>query len=452
MRMTLVQPRYPHGGAGKRQTYLAANLMNLGSRLMHVGIEVDFIDLNRTSWKQAKSSFIQSSFIGFTALGPPYIPRIIEMIRVLRALGFNQKILVGGEGVARVRRPHFNQWFEGLDVIQITCDYDLEVACGIKQDSLPNAYQTSMVPMLRQLSTAEAEAYFSTEFPLFLSQGCKFSCEFCSASKGRTEQYRTEETLAEEIEVICQFLHRFGRKHLQAYLTNLDGFQTPDKLEKCLQVIKKICSTHSITPHLRCLATSRCTFLACQKDPNLPKRLRELGLEIVAFGVDGGDEETWKRQRKLHNSLSEIQTVCQYMTEAGIAVELLMVIGFDSDGPRALWRDLKYSLQQAWKGRIIRPYLAKSQTPSGRWPENNQQVRAFLRDASLLTRLDYAMIGSRHTHPRFLQRMMVNAVYLTVIGALAPFGRCPTRPLVPGEKGFAGMMAGAINTLMPFDR
>ena len=219
-----------------------------------------------------------------------------------------------------------------------------------------------------------------------------------------------------------------------------------------LRLVSKTCHQYGITPSLRCLSTSRCAFKACREDPDLPMRLKFLGLKVIGFGADGADEETWARQNKQHNSLSELQEVSQKMEWVGITVELLMVIGFQDDGIRALWRDLKYSLLQAVKGRVIRPYLAKSQTPSARWPENNPLVTVFLKDSNLLKRLDYAMIGSKQTHPRLWHRLMVNTVYLGIIVVLAPFGKCPTSPLIPVPSGAGKSIATKINSLMPFDR
>ena len=452
MKITLVQPKYPHGGDGKRQTYLPGGLMNVGSRLLKAGVTVEFVDLNIYSWGLAREMFARSDVIGFAVIGPPYIPSVVDSIRELRAKGFKQSILVGGEGVVRIRAEHFDRWFDGLDVKQIRDDADIALACGIDSQSLPSAYVTSMVPMLEKLDPLLVSEYVTTEFSLFLSQGCAYSCAFCSAAKGQKEEYRSIESLAEEVRFICAFLKRIKCDEMQVYVSNLDGFQTPDKFEECLRVISEIAEQYDITPSIRCLATSRCTFRACQADPELPRRLHGFGLDTVAFGADGADEETWKRQNKNHNSLTELQFVCDAMKKVGITTELLMVIGFQDDDMRSLWRDLKYSLRQAMKGRVIRPYLAKSQTPSGRWQDGSPEVEAFLNDSELLLRLDYAMLGSVQTHPRFLQRLMANLVYMLIITALAPLGKCATRPLIPVPKGLLKLPAMIINRFMPFDR
>jgi hypothetical protein len=448
MKITLLQPRYPFG---KRQAYLPGGLMNLGSRLLQIGVEVQFFDLNDGDWNEWSSALEESDLIGFTTIGPPYIPEIVGTIREMRQAGLEQTILVGGEGVSRLRPSDFQCWFSGLNVLQIRGDQDLATVCGME---VPDAFETSMVPMLKRLSEGQLRKYLTTEFSLFMSQGCAFNCAFCAADKARKEKYRSCETLVDEVEFICQYLRRVGHSELRVYITNLDAFQNAGELEERLQIVRTVCDRYGITPHIRCLATSRCTFKACQADMGLAQRLRDCGLEIVGFGADGADEETWARQNKKHNSLSELQEACRMMEHVGITVELLMVIGFQDDCAGTLWRDLVFSLRQAVKGRVIRPYLAKSQTPSARWPEGDTLVGAFLEDTDLLARLDYAMIGSSQTHPKGWHRLMTNVVYLTIIALLTPFGKCPTSPLipVPVSKGIGRTIATMINRFIPFDR
>ncbi|MBX4198730.1 hypothetical protein KW800_00395 [Candidatus Parcubacteria bacterium] len=450
MKVFLIQPRYPHGWK-KPQTYLPATLMNLGSRLLNIGIEVGFTDLNHSTLEEHASALRMSDFIGFTILGMPYVSDVVQMIKDLRGQGFTQPMLVGGQGIARVEPAHFERWFGGLGAIQIKNDLDMAQACGINPASLQSHFDTSMVPMLKRLPDSELRKYLTSEFAIFTSQGCIFNCAFCSAAKGQKEQYRSLATFTEELEFVCGYLENIGHKELRLYLTNLDLFQTPEMLEVFLGRIKEITQLYDLTPRLRGLATSRFTFRAIQADSGLPKRARECGLECVAFGADGANEETWRRQNKRHNSLSELESICTSMQAAGITIELFMVMGFPDDKFRNLWPGVKFSLRQAMKGRVIRPYLAK-QTPGGNWPQGDPIVEKFLSRPELLVRLDYSMIGSPHSHPNRVQRWLANSAYLAVIGSLVPFGKCPTTPLIPVPQGLGAGVAETLNKWMPFDR
>lgn len=132
-----------------------------------------------------------------------------------------------------------------------------------------------------------------------------------------------------------------------------------------------------------------------------------------------------------------------------------MVMGFPEDGWDALYTSVRYSLRQAWRGAVIRPYLAKVHVPgSGGWEEGGATVETYLSNPDLLLHADFAMVGSQETHPDPRQRLMVNAAYLTLIGLLTPFGLCPTRPLLPMQnaRGLVRRLGEAVNRLMPFDR
>jgi len=433
--------------------------MNLGSRLLNAGIEVSFDDLNYVSLRDPAivPHIIDADLIGFTVLGPPYIPGIARNIRDLRSLGYRKPILLGGEGVARLEPTDFQSWFgDDKRVRQVKNDADLESAIGIQIGAKPirSAFETSMVPMLRKLPAKWLMKYIKQEFALFMSNGCMFNCHFCQAAKGQPEQYRALESLEEEVDFIAEGLALMGHPHLTAYLTNLDLFQNVDQLEERLALIHRVCDKHRITPRLRGLATSKCTFLACQSDPELPHRLRHYGLRTVGFGADGASEATWRRENKRHNALSELEVVVRTMKNADISPELLMVLGFQGGKPGEIFADLGFSFRHALRKTVIRPYLAKSKTPStGRWFGDDPEVENFRKDATLLTRLDYAMLGSRETHPKRSERWLANAAYLTLIGTLAPFDLCPTRPLVPVPRsGPLRRLSQTINRYIPFDR
>ena len=453
MHMTLFQPRYPHG---RIQTYMSGSLMNLGSRLLSCGVDVSFADLNHTTLDSSgtQEKVRRSDHVGFTVLGPPYIPTIARNIATLRDSGFAKPILLGGEGVTRLRSSDFSAWFDYPDVQQHRTDEDVVDALGLSARSLPSMFDTSMRPMLERLSEEERRRYLTSEFSLFISYGCKFNCRFCAAAKAMRERYRDLAGLEDEVEYICHYLDSIGHPVLRVYLSSLDIFQTAENLDQYLATVSRICRKYRLQLDARGLATSRCTVEACRADPELPRRLAGYGLTMVSFGADGADEETWARENKKHNTVSELVEAVRFMRAGKITPELLMIFGFPEDRWKQVWTAIKFSLKHAMKGVIIRPYLAKSVTPSGFWEDDNTQVQAFVQNRDLLIKLDYAMLGSAETHPSWWQRQMVNIAYLGIISSLTPLRLCGTRPLFPAPQ--RGIMrktvARTLNRFMPFDR
>ena len=447
MKIALVQPRYPHG---KSQIYLPGGLLNLGSRLMQVGFEVDLFDLNLDLLLDHR----RYDIVGFSVLGPPYIPGVIREITKLKAGGFEGKVLVGGEGVARLVQSDFDGWF-GKNCVRIANDNELARVLG--RTDIPTMYETSMRAMLERLPLARQKQYLAREFGLFMSQGCKFNCKFCAAKKATAEMYRSQAALEDEVICVCKVIAVAGGKRLECYISNLDCFQNVHDLELRLATIARIAGEHKLLVHIRALATSRCTVEACRKDARLAQRLRNYGLRIVGFGADGADEEVWQRENKHHNNLGELREAVQTMCAVGITAEILMVFGFKDDSAENIQHDLDFCFEQARAGAVIRPYLGKTFTPSGNWPgagkEGYELTLPFHQNPELLLNLDYAMCGSKYTHPDPAQRKLANRAYLEVIGKLAPRGLCPTRPLLPiPARGIGRWLAQLVNRLMPFDR
>ena len=441
MNTLLIQPRYPHGG--KRQTYMPYGMMNFASRLIAAGVQVQIFDLNLDELNER--DVLWADVVSIAVLGTPYIVGAIELVQKLRSGGFTGQILVAGQGVARFNRVAFDQLFSGR-AIQAHEEFEFTQIFVV---SLPDQEVTSVEGALKMLSPERRASYLSQEFPLYLSQGCRFNCDFCAAAKHRREQYRDLTVLAEEIDYIASELERIGHYKFEAYLSNLDTFQNPDQLENALKVIHERCQRSGIEVRLRCLSTMAMFAHAARKDPGLPGRLRDLGLKIVAFGADGGDERVWARMGKRHNSLETLREAVEAAQQSGLEVEILMVIGFRNDDALAMYRALKLSLDWAKRGCVLRPYLGKPPIDH----MGADELKVYVENPELILNLDYAAFGSKNTHPSRLQRWMVNATYLAVIAALTPRGLNTTFPIIPLEGSRARhALAHAINRFMPADR
>lgn len=456
MNITLFQPRYPYG---KAQVYLPGGLMNLGSRLIKAGIAVSFTDLNLETFRSAavRERLGQADVIGFSILGPVYIPIVINSIRQLRDGGYQQPILVGGQGVSRITEEDAQLWFGNLArVVVIRDDEQLKRELGL--ENLSSMAETSMVPMLKTLDPKIVNMYLEREFCLYLSQGCVFDCGFCAAAKKTREIYRSMESLREEVDYICSILAK-TKQTLTAYLSNLDTLQTPAKLEIALRTIKRIADGYGVCVDLRGLATSAYTRLALRQDSEILIRLCSFGLRMLAYGADGANEDIWKLQKKQHNKIDDLDYVVKATQQAGMKAELLMVIGFPGEKSKHVINNIVFSFSHAWRGVAIRPYLAKQYTPGGFWPGKNDmadaddpRVVSLRNDPNLLTRLDYAMLASDQSHSDYWQRLRSNLSYMFIITVLTSLNRCPNRPLAVPRPGRRGLLARWINRVMPADR
>lgn len=428
--------------------------MNLGARLLKFGAEVKFLDMNLVTTDDLAHEAKWANIVGFTVLGAPYIPQVMEYIKVIQALrdqGVNVRAVVGGEGASRLKRSDFENWLGDFvdGVMPATKRGDFPLFPG----TIPSMFETSMGPMLETLNETQQELYLGREFCLFLSQGCKFNCAFCVAAKARPEAYRDMDALKDELETICRIKQKLGHRKIEVYLSNLDGLQSPKRLEESLSIFAQTARAYKLEPFARCLATSRCSKEATDADPELLERLRDYGLHTIAIGADGASKETWARQRKTHNNESDLLVVIDRFKNAKIVPEILMVCGYQSDTLKDLWAVVAFSFREALRGAVIRPYLAKSELPGGEaWTDDSQSVVSCRKDAKLLKHLDFAMFGSSETHPNWKNRLVANICYALVTYPLMLVGKCPNRPLFPVPRGFMKWPTELLNRLIPFDR
>lgn len=438
MSILLIQSAYPHGG--RRQVYLPAGVLNIASRLMAIGKEVRVLDLNLDRLSTIDLDGVE--LVGFSLIGKPYIPGTLASIQEIRKR-YAGPITVGGPAVAEMDSSIFERLFGG-GIIQADANGLAQMFPG-----LPSEYDTNMVAALRALSPERRRSYLTREFGLWLSQGCLMGCAFCDALQKRAERYRSMESLREEVTYICDELVVFGHKTFEAYLSNLDGFQTPKSLDFSVGMIAQIAAERGIGVRLRCLSTLPYFCKAVKKDSKLLARLYKNGLRIVAFGADGGDPRVWEREHKEQNTLEFLKFALEACLASPIQPEMLMVIGFSKDDSLAMSAALTQSLYWAWRGVVVRPYLGKPILKM----MNAEEQEKYFDDPRRLYNLDFAALGSSDTHPDPKQRHMVNATYLAVITLLTPFGRNTTFPVMPMQGGRVRRFAAhVVNRLMPVDR
>ena len=469
-RVVLIQPSHSWG---RKEAGLPSVLTNLGARLMAAGMEVELVDL-RVEGDPLRNGVWQhqpvleklwgADYIGITVIGPSYINVVVDLIREIRDVGMRHPILVGGTGVDRVSHDDFSRWFAGLGVVhQMSRSDDLrdreDSACieeclGLAPGALPTRWEVSALPMLQKTPDTVLRHYLRYEFFPFIADGCIYKCAFCIARNGVPERYRAVHLVVEETRFCCEKARQFGYTELSAYVSSLDVLQNPRAFEVVLAAMRRVADVCGVTLDVRGLATIAFAEKSFRADPDLPQRLAANGFRAVSIGVDGSDPETWKRQNKGHNSLPKLWRVVDVLQEAGIKVAFFMVVGFPGTPLRVMLLDLWFSLYSAlFFGVLIRPYMARTVTPSttgGVWTVKNPVVRSIQREYRFLEEMEFAMIATPRTHPKWQERWMANFVYLAIFILLRPFGCCLTHPLF-STAGRFGWLAQFLNRRMPPD-
>ena len=315
----LLRPRYPYG---KPQVWFPTDLYKVAAMLERGEIETDIVDLNLEKISDSLETY---DFIGIGVIGAPYIPETRRLAQEVKERT-GKRPLIGGPGVQYLTEEEFRRLYG--DSIQIRNNRDLTQAVGAE---IPDVFQISIGERIRNADPDRLERYLGSEFSFFVSQGCKYSCCFCAASRTRdgsrvSEQF--SQTVEEDLDAICEKAAGLGLKKMDLYLTSLDLFQNPDSFRKVLETFATRRQRYSIGFRLRGLSRIDSFLQALEQDSEFYEIIPASGLKIVGFGVDGTTEEIWKSQHKGNRSLSHADKAFELCNRLGITPEALMVMDF----------------------------------------------------------------------------------------------------------------------------
>ena len=424
MRMDLVQPRHNYAPIeGEGHIYMPTSLLTVGARLFNAGVEVTFHDENIMPLE------VSSDYVGFNLLGAPYIPKVIKLQERIRQEQGEKKFLVGGQVVSGLSPSQLARLF-GSSTYNGNDDSTLALVIGIDEKALVSPEQTSLIPAYEQLDDKSMKEYLSREFSLYVSQGCKFSCDFCAAVRtyrdpatGQTtkvkESYRDPSIIKTDLAYLVGKSKSFGLKELQLYMSNLDVFQTPQQLLRFAYAVQEVKQSNpDFKISLRGLATVD-SFLRVRE--NMPESIEELvnaGFTTVGFGVDGWTKEVWTAIKKGHNTEEKcLEAIRSTKEDFGITPEILMVFGH----PTA---DTEESLSAAYQvtRRVVdayeavpRPHVSKDFIPGNngwRSPEHLEAVESLLEHPESFQSLDFTALPSPLTHPNERIRELATKYFL----------------------------------------
>lgn len=449
-KVVLVDLRYPYG---KSKVYMSGSLVAVAAQLMAVGHTVDIVDLNIDDLKDksVKDLLSRAQVIGLSVIGSPHFPQAVKMCQHLAENYHHAKVVVGGQAVRHLDSSEFRRIF-GKRAVQVTNHADVESIFG----TIDSPFEVSFLPVWKHMGDERLKLYLSDEFALVLSQGCVYDCGFCGADKNTPEKHRNLALFKQDIQFLCDKAKEFGFSGIQCYASPLDFFQNPKTVAEYMDAIALVFGEGQVSFKMRALCCMNTFLKAAATLHNFADLVHASGLWCVGFGVDGADEEMWKKQNKLQNHSRDILTCLNLCRELGLRTEILMVMGYPTDTIPKLWKTVRNSLYYArkWSNVMLRPYLAKTLIPGNLgWETYPAIIEKLIQNPQRFYNLDFCALASALTHPRFIQRWLANLSYLAVIAALTPLGRCCTNPLLPqGQRGLYGKLATLINRYMPFDR
>ncbi len=319
----LVQPRY-------RQLTLPV----VGAELAAQGFEVEACDENVEPLDDSPVEWVGISCHVYNA------PRAFELARRFRAQG--SKVLIGGTFATlapELVAPHCDGVVAGELEGQAA-----EIASDARAGSLKPLYRASAPPSLEHtvlpdLSLTPAERYLKLNFPLEITRGCRFACRFCTSSAlFPTTRSRSVEDVERDLE---QYDHGLVE------LLDVNFLDDRPAFERMLPVLQR-----ARIPGW----TAQTTVADLAGDPGLADRLAAARCRSVFVGLETLSPEGLRSLNKGWVKPQAFLEAARRLREAGILVQVGLVVGLDSDVPETFERAGDF-LEQARVQSLIVSWL-----------------------------------------------------------------------------------------------
>ncbi|MBI5227586.1 radical SAM protein [Candidatus Micrarchaeota archaeon] len=443
-KMDLIQPRHNYAPADKTKQghiYMPTSLLTEGARLLDSGVAVTFHDEN------IKPRELSSTNIGINLLGAPYIPDVKKLMSQIKSeLSESPQFLLGGQVISGLTAVQFARLF-GESAHNGNVDETVIRLLGICSALTPTQ-QISLIPAYEKIADRHMKEYLSREFSFYVSQGCQFACDFCAAVRtfkdpntGELrkvkESYRDIGIIKKDLEYLVSRVQSLGLNQLQLYLSNLDVFQTPEKLLEFACAVQEVKRAHpSFSIQLRGLATAESFIRTRDHSRKSIEELIKAGFHTVGFGVDGMTPAVWRAVNKGINTMDKcLEAIRSTREDFGLTPEILMVFGHSGiDTEDTLRLAYEFTLDMVRRyGVVPRPHIAKSFIPGNiGWvdPQNANAIEALLQYPEAFQSLDFTALPSKLTHPDEKIRKLVIEYYLkicSIVGNTTSY----TKPIEP---------------------
>ena len=429
MKIDLIQPRHNYASENKSKLghlYMPTSLLTVGARLLNIGVDVDFYDENFKFYDN------KTNYVGVNLLGAPYIPEVIKLQqRIKQNSKEDFKFILGGQVISGLSKDQFTRLF-GQSAYNGNNDSILLNSLGINLRKLPSPESISLISTYKKLDDKLMKEYLSREFSIYVSQGCKFACDFCAAVRTYEdpitqeiikikESYRDIEVIKNDLDYLVTKAESFGLKNLQLYMSNLDVFQSPGQLLNFAYAVQDVKKSHpQFNINLRGLSTVASFIKTRDENRQSIEELIKAGFNTVGFGVDGMTPQVWRQVKKGHNTEDKcIEAIRSAREDFGLTPETLMVFGHEGvDTEETLKAAYEFTLDMVKKYRAIpRPHVSKAFIPGNKgWtdPKYSEQVEKLIKNPESFQSLDFTALPSILTHPEIGLRELATKYFLQI--------------------------------------
>ncbi len=335
------------------------NLGYLAKALLNAGIDYDVLDMRLGyTWRHLKRKIdsFRPDLVGVTLVSLEYL-RSYALIARLKQSTPEMKIVVGGPHITVLQQKvleecpeiDFGVVFEGEETLVELCRdaVPIDEIKGLihrREGQVlyngPRFYPKNLDDIAWPTYERFEMKKYIREMPFNSSRGCPLRCVFCP-NKMITKKFRWRSAthVVDEIE----YWYRKGYRVFNFDDDNFSYFQ--DRVyEICDEIEKRGLSE----------AEFRCSngLRADKVDYPLLKRMKQVGFNYIAFGVDGGNNKMLRINKK-GETIEEIEKAIQDACDLGFDVKIFCITGM----PQETMEDIEDSLRLVQKYPIKRVIL-----------------------------------------------------------------------------------------------
>ena len=352
-RVLLVSPPSSSRYGGLR---VPAGIGYISQALQENSIEYDYVDMRigyKFDYLRSKLSEFKPDLVGISMITLEY-RNTYQMISDIKLLLPNTKIVVGGHHTT-ILKENVLEECKAID-IGVVADGERTIVelCG---DGIPYADIKGLIfrengrvvftgerPPVKNLDEYSFPRYdkfdmrkYSNQIPIHSSRGCVFQCTFCpNKLLGRKFRTKSVSYFVDEIE----YWYKKGYKQFAIdddnFTLNQERvYETCDEIER--RGLKNL--------FIRCSNGIR----ADKVDRPLLRRMKEIGVREVGFGVDGGNNKVLGYLKK-GETIEKIEEAIKIACELGLEVKLFIIVGT----PHETKDDIEDSMRLAKKYPVAR--------------------------------------------------------------------------------------------------
>lgn len=385
-KVLLVCPKF-YKGRNRLAHFPLIGLGYVSEMLIKSGIDVSVLDMNlgyEFKGLEERIREFRPELIGFTGMTLDYM-NLYGLFNKVKQLYPKIKIALGGAHLSSVREKALQECpaidygiiLEGdISMPQLCLGESLSKIQGIiyrENGQIKTNNFESFIEVLDSLSFPRFEKFELDKYPLkqiciVTSRGCPYDCIYCSvnASVGKKFRARSAQSIVEELE----YWYNKGYR---------DIFILDDNFTLIYKRVEEFCDLLS-KKNLKGLRLKNPSGIRADRvDRKLLKALKDVGFDMIAFGVESASDKVLKNIKKGENS-EIIEKSIREACEVGFDIDLFFLVGSPGETMEDLEKSFALAKRYLVRRAVFYNLIPLPSTPLLKWLNDNNYLTRPIED------------------------------------------------------------------------